>query len=131
MTHDRNVTLPRCRTFRATVAAAVLLMLVPSGVWAQSLEVVVRHDSLRTRLDAMQESGLKTLYLHCSKEAMQRALGSGEAASCSIVYETLLRRWFGGDFIALLAWSRAQRDVVFDSGSPETLPASNVQPRQR
>ena len=130
MTHDRNVTLPTRRTFRATVAAATLFAIVPIYAGAQALDVVVRHDGLAAQLEAIRESRLKSLYLGCSREALQRALGSGEAASCSIVYESLLRRGFGGDFMAFLAWSRAQRDDGIEQASREAMPARNVRPRQ-
>ncbi len=68
----------------------------PEAQFVQQLEQV-SHDQLRA------------LYVDCSNEAETRLLGSGEAAVCSFVYETLKRRVFGGDFAALLAWSRAQR----------------------
>jgi hypothetical protein len=67
-------------------------------------------ESLLARLNATPESCLQTLYLRCSSEAIRGRLGRGEIAACSVVYETLLKRSFGGDFDALLAWSRQQAD---------------------
>lgn len=127
MTHDLKGISPAVRqTLRALAASAVFV--VASGLAsAQTLDVAARHDHLTTRLEVMPESSLKTLYLGCSREATQRSLGSGEIASCSIVYETLLRRGFGGDFMALLAWSRAQRDDAIAEGRKETIPARNLQ----
>jgi hypothetical protein len=60
----------------------------------------------------LPELELKNTYSNCSREAMQRVLGSGEAALCSVVYEALLGRIFGGDFEALLAWSRLHPDYA-------------------
>ena len=127
MTHDLKGISPAVRqTLRALAASAVFV--VASGLAsAQTLDVAARHDHLTTQLEVVPESSLKTLYLGCSREATQRSLGSGEIASCSIVYETLLRRGFGGDFMALLAWSRAQRDDAIAEGLKETIPARNLQ----
>jgi hypothetical protein len=59
-------------------------------------------------LRRLPEAELKAYYLQCSRAAMQRVLDSQEIALCSIGYEILLQKVFGGDFSALLAWSRTQ-----------------------
>lgn len=59
-------------------------------------------------LRGLPEEQLKRLYLDCSDAALGGALGSEGIAFCSMAYETLLRRVFQGDFVALLAWSRRQ-----------------------
>lgn len=64
-----------------------------------------RFVSALRRLPATE---LKAYYLQCSRAAMQRVLDSHEIALCSIGYEMLLQEVFGGDFSALLAWSRTQ-----------------------
>ena len=51
---------------------------------------------------------LKLMYLECSRAAVGGRMSSGAIMQCSIVYEELKRRAFGGDFERLLAWSRAQ-----------------------
>jgi hypothetical protein len=48
---------------------------------------------------------LKTVYLECERAAVGGALGSSEVMQCSVVYEELKRRAFGGDFRRLKAWS--------------------------
>lgn len=53
---------------------------------------------------------LQALFLRCSRDAGERLLGLGDAAVCSIGYEALLSREFGGDFNALLAWWRIHRN---------------------
>ncbi|MCG3189156.1 MAG: hypothetical protein LKCHEGNO_01429 [Burkholderiaceae bacterium] len=73
-----------------------------------TFSVLRDRDTIAARFEAMPEAELKTLYLHCSAEADRRLLDIGEAAVCSIAYEALKRRIFGGDFEALLAWWRAQ-----------------------
>jgi hypothetical protein len=107
--------LPSRRVLAATVAAFTVgcQQLPPPHV------VPARSETLVAGLNAMSESCLQQLYLRCSSEAMQGRLGSGEIAGCSVVYETLLMRDFGGDFHALLMWSRQQPD---DAGrNPDAL----------
>jgi hypothetical protein len=65
-------------------------------------------DSVRSRLDAMSVDAVKSIYVQCSDQSVGRRLGGGEVAYCSTVYNVLLTRHFGGDFSALLAWSRQQ-----------------------
>lgn len=62
-------------------------------------------------LRQLSDEGLKTYYLQCSDSALQSALGASEIALCSVGYELLLQRVFGGDFFALLTWSRSQADA--------------------
>ena len=111
-------------------AAGVVFVVATGPTSAQTLEVGAHHEHLTRQLEVMPESSLKTIYLGCSREALQRSLGSGEIASCSIVYETLLRRGFGGDFMAVLAWSRAQRDDTLAEAPEQTMPARNLQALQ-
>jgi hypothetical protein len=75
-------------------------------------------DSARSHLHAMSSDDVKALYLQCSGEATQRRLGSGEVAFCSIVYDVLLKRHFGGSFEALLAWSRQAPEEARRGGPP-------------
>jgi len=60
--------------------------------------------------EGMPEHCLKTLVMECTAVANERMLDMGSAATCSIGYEALLKRGFGGDFKAMLAWWRTQRD---------------------
>lgn len=80
-------------------------------------------DPLRQRFEALGKGQLEQVYLQCSREALQRALGHGEAAFCSTAYDVLLKVHFGGDFAALLAWSRQQPDERIE-------PSSASAPRQ-
>ena len=74
---------------------------------AEQLEIVSNARQPAAQLHTLPESELKGAYLHCSRESTERIMGYGEIALCSIVYETVLKRIFAGDFDALLAWSRA------------------------
>jgi hypothetical protein len=53
---------------------------------------------------------LKSAYLDCENAAVNRALNAGEIARCTIIYEKLKGRVFGGDFRRLKAWFEAERD---------------------
>ena len=55
------------------------------------------------------EQCLKRLLLACDDAANRNLLDSGAAFACSIGYEALLRRGFGGDFQAMLGWWRSWR----------------------
>jgi hypothetical protein len=63
---------------------------------------------------------LKRLYLQCSATSFDR-LGSGGVAYCSVAYEELKRRAFGGDFAKLLAWSRTQPDAPEAASPPSPV----------
>jgi|AP12_2_1047962.scaffolds.fasta_scaffold01352_4 hypothetical protein len=51
---------------------------------------------------------LKSAYLACNRAATRGRLNTGGIMKCSVVYEELKQRAFGGDFHKLLAWSKAQ-----------------------
>lgn len=61
------------------------------------------------RLPELAPAQLKAAYLQCNQLAETSLLDFGTAAGCSMVYEALKERVFGGDFHRLLAWSREQR----------------------
>jgi len=65
-------------------------------------------DSMRDRLERLSEREAKQFYLGCSGAATRGRLSGGQATACSVGYDVLLQRHFGGDFHALLAWSRSQ-----------------------
>jgi hypothetical protein len=67
------------------------------------------QDRPRRAFERLNEREIKRYYHACTDEAVNRRIGSSEIAVCSVAYDVLLTRHFGGDFIALLAWSRAQR----------------------
>lgn len=54
---------------------------------------------------------LKRFYLACDRASMRGRLAGTEVMHCSLVYEELKRRAFGGDFERFLAWSRGNPSV--------------------
>jgi hypothetical protein len=91
-------------------AASIGALLAAAPAPAQTaLEPVAapQHEALVVaHLKTLSDERLKAFYLKCSDAAIGRQLGSGEITLCSIGYEMLLKRSFGGDFMALLGWSR-------------------------
>jgi len=57
-------------------------------------------------LDALEDA-----YWRCGHAAMQSHLDVGTAMYCSVVVETLKARRFGGDFFAMHAWWRANKEA--------------------
>ena len=74
-----------------------------SNAWADRSETLARYEQLSTEC-------LKTVVLECARVANRVLLDPGSAAVCSFGYEALLRRGFGGDFRALVAWWHSARD---------------------
>jgi len=62
-------------------------------------------------LDGVPIDKLKRAYLSCDRAAISGRLDTAGIMYCSIVYEELKRRAFGGDFDHLIAWSKAQSTV--------------------
>lgn len=84
---------------RAAWSVAVALAVALGAVQAQPTP-----DDLRK----VPVDDLKRSYLACHDASTRRVLGMGEVMHCSVVYEALKQRAFGGDFERLLAWARAQ-----------------------
>jgi len=66
------------------------------------------HDRAASAFRALPEDELKSRFLQCEGSVMRTSLGWNDVALCSIAYQVLLERAFGGDFLALLAWWRSQ-----------------------
>ena len=82
-----------------TACAALGLALPPPMSRARGAEV---------ELDDMSIADLKRVYLACDRAADDGRLTRAGVMHCSVVYETLKRRAFGGDFDRLREWSRTQ-----------------------
>ncbi len=90
-----------CRTFKAVIGFVALMPMVVGTTMAHSQShagkpIVIPIDEL------------KSVYLACNRAATGGQLNTGGIMKCSVVYEELKRRAFGGDFHKLLAWSKAQ-----------------------
>lgn len=105
---------------------SMVCMAVASTVSAQPASAPMdagRDSRLVAHFEQVPHQELMAIYVACSNEAEARLLGAGEAAACSIAYEMLKRRVFGGDFDALLAWSRSTRTAQSQSPAAPALAA--------
>jgi hypothetical protein len=94
----------------------VLLAIAVSATQATAQE---------TSLDALERA-----FWHCDHAATTGALHGSEAMACSVATEVFKARRFGGDFAALLAWWRANKDAQHLALSNEMArPVSRVAPR--
>jgi hypothetical protein len=94
--------------FRRWTGIACVLLAASAG--ADDLSAWRERDQLRAHFELLPERDLERQFLRCSRESSERLLGFGEAAVCSIGFEALKKRKFGGDFEAMLAWWRLHRD---------------------
>jgi hypothetical protein len=92
---------------------------VAVSVFALSLAALasaIAHEGPpRGVAEAVSIEELKFAYLSCNRAAMDGHLDKATIMQCSVVYEELKRRAFGGDFEKLLAWSRRE-GTVLDTG---------------
>jgi hypothetical protein len=54
---------------------------------------------------AMPPENLRQAYLACERAAVAERMDTGGVMQCSVIYEELKRRDFGGDFGRFRAWS--------------------------
>lgn len=65
------------------------------------------HSHQGLEVSRLSIEQLKRFYLWCGRAATAGELDNGAIMQCSVFYEALKERAFGGDFARLLAWSRA------------------------
>lgn len=66
-----------------------------------------RQETLDRYREVPQQC-LEAMFIRCEAEANTRIIEFGDAATCSVTYEALLDRGFGGSMKALLAWWHSQ-----------------------
>lgn len=103
---------------------AGVLALAACAAWAQPASLPVAPPACvapehagnplmdrQERIAQFEQLGapcLKRLVVQCDAAAGREMLDMGSAAACSLGYEALLRRGFGGDFQAMLVWWRTR-----------------------
>ena len=87
------------RNLTGAVGIATLALLAGSRVIAQA---GTPHTP------AIPLEKLKSAYLQCEQTAVSGRLGTGDIMLCSVLYEELKQRAFGGDFPRLKAWADGQ-----------------------
>lgn len=78
----------------------------PAGCAAPAYDgpALLHRAERLSQFEALGADCLKQLMVACDVAATRQLLDPGSAFSCSIGYEALLKRGFGGDFRAMLAW---------------------------
>ena len=109
--------LPPVVRFVAAAIAALIATLVIVGSAAADQRTIAANASAdglapARPMDVVYSESLKLRYLRCEQAASQRVLDGPTIMSCSVVYEELKQRVFGGSFDALHAWWREARDRV-------------------
>ena len=100
--------------FAFAVAAATLALTVSSNACARddvSAFVAGTLTATKDNLRAMPPEVLKSDYLMCERAAAQAMLDYATVIACSMLYEELHQRVFGGSFDALLSWWRENNAV--------------------
>ena len=62
-------------------------------------------------LPELSEAELKHYFMVCDRNASEGLLDDADAATCSVIYEMLKDRCFGGDSKALLEWWREEKNA--------------------
>lgn len=109
--------LPPIARFTAAAIAALIATLVIVGSAAadertSAADAAADGGAAARPMDVVHSESLKLRYLRCEQAASERPLDGTTITSCSVVYEELKQRVFGGSFDALHAWWRETRDRV-------------------
>lgn len=64
------------------------------------------------RYERLPQSCLREIFSACSQASSRTLLDFASAAACSFGYEALLKKGFGGNFHALIAWWQSQKDAA-------------------
>lgn len=96
----------------AQAAAAAQAVGDDCALPSSSRHPLVDRSRMLSSYENLPESCLKALFGACAEAAGTRLLDFDSAAACSLGYEALLRRGFGGDFHAMTDWWRGQRKPI-------------------
>ena len=107
--------LPPIARFTAAAIAALIATLVIVGSAAADERTIAANATAdgvapAQAIDVVHPQALKLRYLRCEQAASDGTLDRDGVMSCSVVYEELKQRVFGGSFDALHAWWRQTRD---------------------
>jgi hypothetical protein len=91
----------------ATRACAPMRAITPCLLALFTLTAAAQAERALARALTIEQ--LKIAFLDCDRRASITLLDIGDAERCSVIYEELKARAFGGDFDRLLAWWRTQK----------------------
>lgn len=89
-----------------------LISRIASLAFAVVLPLAAAAEPADARLSKMTIDELKALYAACNDAVLNGRIDFGTVAQCSVGYEALKERAFGGDFARLREWSRSQPSAV-------------------
>ena len=130
--HHKNAeTAGRTRPATAALSLSLSLALGCGCAVAADEAASEPRDPVRAALLGQAAADLRQIYRVCARESVAGRLSGAEITACSIAYDVLLKRQFGGDFAALLDWSKAARDepvacadASCGTGEPRERPAA-------
>ena len=112
--------------FAAAIAAAsVAAFIVASSAFADEIAVdkILSTAAARTAMGSdrahlhhISADVLKGEFLMCERAAAQSPLDLATAGACSMLYEELRERVFGGSFDALITWWGGAREAYAETG---------------
>lgn len=111
----------RLRVLPFLIAVAAACMVLPQATRAGGMpgcELPEGMDPLGERAELLAEferlprQCLEGIFRECTAASSRGFLDLGGAAVCSFGYEALLRQGFGGNFHALLAWWRNEKQAA-------------------
>ena len=94
-------------TAHANESAAAQCSVAAQG--AQGSGALPDRAATIARMEQLPDACLKRMLFVCGDAANQRVMDTGSAFTCSMNYEALLHKSFGGDFGQMLAWWRGER----------------------
>ena len=106
---------PHARFTAAAIAALIATLIIVGSAGAGERTIAADGADGAAppeAMDVVHPESLKLRYLQCEQAASQSPLDAPMVMSCSVVYEELKQRVFGGSFDALHAWGREARDGV-------------------
>lgn len=106
-------TVSRCLLVAALVilaasARAETQAAACDGSDPQSIPLTDRAAAI-AQFERMPQSCLRAIVRQCTAAAGEAMLDAATANACSFGYEALLKKGFGGDFQAMLAWWRGEQ----------------------
>jgi hypothetical protein len=85
---------------------------IVSLFFAVAVPLAAAAEPDRSQLKHLTIDDLKAIYAACNDAVLNGRIDFGTVAQCSVVYEELKERAFGGDFARLREWSRSQPSAV-------------------
>lgn len=110
----------------ALAVSVFALTVCPPALAQTTTQATVTDRVVARPSEANALAALERDFWLCERASMRYMLDLGTAAHCSVVYETLKARRFGGDFKALLAWWQANKDAHVAQAADPARPVART-----